>query len=122
MWFAGCSKKTGAIARATTTRTSAGPTAKCASRVASERRSVSEFVQSNECEGIRIAVRWIRELPRFTLIHESVRIGWNQTRPVVESIARKLEARLATSEEDTPVGRPAVNTPEGLSDPTVKLP
>ena len=52
VWFAGCSKKTGAIARATTTRTSAGPTAKCASRVASERRSGSEFVQSNEWEAM----------------------------------------------------------------------
>ena len=49
VWFAGCSKKTGAIARATTTRTSAGPTAKCA-RVSHRRgRSGSEFVQSNEC-------------------------------------------------------------------------
>lgn len=35
------------------------PTAKCASRASSERRSESEFVQSNECEAVAHKLEWI---------------------------------------------------------------
>lgn len=51
--------------------------------------------------GIRLAIRWIRGLPRLEVVVERVRVGELLVQRVASVIARRLEERLEASEEIT---------------------
>ncbi len=52
-------------------------------------------------DGVRAAIRWLRELPRFEIVAARYRIAEPTVRRVIESAARRLDERLSKSEADT---------------------
>lgn len=80
------------------------------------RRRAEEALTSTTRDGVALAIRWVRTMPRRELVHGGIRIGVQVYQHVADSVARYIEDRLETSDQPT-VRRLPSSPPDPDSEP-----